>query len=498
MIRGRRRFSSPCSWSMSATAWRCPTRSPAPSACGPKRPERPPASPAACKWDGAPSSRSSSPIRWRASMPRRRWRGLCSRKPSSGCWHSGCWCGRGKRVDVNCDRPACRFVHAATELLNELEPIVLAKHRDSQVGGLGELRAGARPGDHVVGLFGYRSSHLGAEALGHALGLVARHLLQCSSEHHGLAGDGGVLRRLLGLENAYMPGQPLDDAAIVCLAEIGGERIDDGRTDLIEGIHLLARLCVVFRDLHAGLVKRSPRAIAARERPRRGFSHVADAERIDEAFERDRAARRDRAEQVADGNFAVAFDLFKLELTIAFFEREDVGRLLDDVALEEKRDLLFAQAVDIEGAARYEVLKVLYFLERTRELAAATSNGAFVAGRSRVANHGGLQRAGADLREIVRLGTLGPFLRNDAEHLRDHIAGTLDHHRIAKAHIQPRDLVGIVQGGVLHHYATDRHRLELGDRRQRARAADLDLDRLDQRRGLFGRELVRDGPARRA
>ena len=38
----------------------------------------------------------------------------------------------------------------------------------------------------------------------------------------------------------------------------------------------------------------------------------------------------------------------------------------------------------------------------------------------------------------------------------------------------------------------------LRDRRQRAGAADLDLDRLDDRRRAFGRELVRDRPARRA
>ena len=40
--------------------------------------------------------------------------------------------------------------------------------------------------------------------------------------------------------------------------------------------------------------------------------------------------------------------------------------------------------------------------------------------------------------------------------------------------------------------------LQLGDRRQRAGAADLDLDRLDDRRRLFGGELVRDRPARAA
>ena len=55
-----------------------------------------------------------------------------------------------------------------------------------------------------------------------------------------------------------------------------------------------------------------------------------------------------------------------------------------------------------------------------------------------------------------------------------------------------------MQRRVLHHDAADRHRLELGDRRQRAGAADLDLDGLDDGGRLLGGELVRDRPARTA
>ena len=71
-------------------------------------------------------------------------------------------------------------------------------------------------------------------------------------------------------------------------------------------------------------------------------------------------------------------------------------------------------------------------------------------------------------------------------------------HRVADAHIEPRDLAGIVQRRVLHHDAADCDRLELGDRRQRAGAADLDLDILDDGGRLLGRKFVRDRPARRA
>ena len=55
-----------------------------------------------------------------------------------------------------------------------------------------------------------------------------------------------------------------------------------------------------------------------------------------------------------------------------------------------------------------------------------------------------------------------------------------------------------MQRRVLHHDAADRYRLELGDRRQRAGAADLNFDVAHDRGRLLGGELVRDRPARRA
>ena len=74
----------------------------------------------------------------------------------------------------------------------------------------------------------------------------------------------------------------------------------------------------------------------------------------------------------------------------------------------------------------------------------------------------------------------GPLLQDDAHDLRDDVAGALDHHRIADAHILARDLVFVVQRGVLHHDAADRDGLQFGDRRQLARAADLDVDVLSR------------------
>src|SRR4051812_27964628 len=125
-----------------------------------------------------------------------------------------------------------------------------------------------------------------------------------------------------------------------------------------------------------------PRAVAARERARRGLPHVTDAKSINETLERNLASRADRPEQVTNRRRAVTLDLFELELfPVARFQREDVGRLLEPALLKEIIDLLFAEPVDVEGAARHEKLQVLGFLERTGDLAGAAKAHALLAGR---------------------------------------------------------------------------------------------------------------------
>ena len=114
-----------------------------------------------------------------------------------------------------------------------------------------------------------------------------------------------------------------------------------------------------------------------------------------------------------------------------------------------------------------------------------------------LADHLGVQRTRAFFREVIGLRAARLVL-HDLDDLRDDVAGALDRHGVADPHAEPLDLVLVVQGRVLHHHAADGDRLELGDRRQRAGAADLDLDVADDGRRPLGGELVRDRPARRA
>jgi hypothetical protein len=109
---------------------------------------------------------------------------------------------------------------------------------------------------------------------------------------------------------------------------------------------------VAFGELERGVVERLPGAVAARQRQGRGLADMADAERVDEAVERYLAPFADGREQIAHRGFAVAFLVLELDLLVARLQREDVGGLLHPFLLEEQFDLLLAQALDVEGAAR--------------------------------------------------------------------------------------------------------------------------------------------------
>src|SRR3546814_3778489 len=112
-----------------------------------------------------------------------------------------------------------------------------------------------------------------------------------------------------------------------------------------------------------------------------------------------------------------------------------------------------------------------------------------------------LRLAAADravVREDIGLAVLRPLLLYDLDHLGNDVAGALNDDVVALADVLARDLVLVVQGGARDHHAADGDRLQVGDRRQRAGAPDLDGDLLPDGLRLPGRELVCDGPARGA
>ncbi len=109
-----------------------------------------------------------------------------------------------------------------------------------------------------------------------------------------------------------------------------------------------------------------------------------------------------------------------------------------------------------------------------------------------------MQRAGAVGGKGVGLGAFGALVQHHLDDLRDHVAGALQDHGVAHADVLARDLIGIVQGGVLDHHPAHGHRAQARHRRDRPGAADLDVDGVQHGAGPLGRELAGDGPARRA
>ena len=90
-----------------------------------------------------------------------------------------------------------------------------------------------------------------------------------------------------------------------------------------------------------------------------------------------------------------------------------------------------------------------------------------------------------------------PGAGDHPHHLRDHIAGPLDHHPVAHADVLAADFVLVMQRGVGHHHPADGHRFKPGHRGQGAGAAHLDVDGVQYGLGLFCRKLVRQSPPRR-
>src|SRR5262245_63134166 len=100
--------------------------------------------------------------------------------------------------------------------------------------------------------------------------------------------------------------------------------------------------------------------------------------------------------------------LLELDLRVFLLELENVGRLLDPALLEEQRDLLLAQPLDVEGAAGDEMLQMLDLLVRAGELAGAARDHPLPAGRRGVPHDRSMQRARAAARKLVRLRPFRP------------------------------------------------------------------------------------------
>src|SRR3954468_21152045 len=78
--------------------------------------------------------------------------------------------------------------------------------------------------------------------------------------------------RALGVEHTDVHCEPLDNAEIVLFGEIGGDAFNHGLADLVEGVHVHARLLVALCNFETGVMKCAPCAVSAGEHACRGVA----------------------------------------------------------------------------------------------------------------------------------------------------------------------------------------------------------------------------------
>ena len=151
---------------------------------------------------------------------------------------------------------------------------------------------------------------------------------------------------------------------------------------------------------------------------------------------------------------------------------------------------LRAEAVNVHGLARYEVLYSPLYLRR-----AASVVGAVVGGLALVAHE---RRAAlrAAVNKPYRLHARRARLGVNAHNLRYYLASLLHIHVVAQVKVEAAYEVLVVQRGAAHRSAGQLHRLHVGHWRHRARAPHLEGHLGEPRALALGLELVGYRPAR--
>src|ERR1700730_5766920 len=145
---------------------------------------------------------------------------------------------------------------------------------------------------------------------------------------------------------------------------LGKETDDIGghfRADTVDVEQPRLRLALpIRRRLHLA-PPRGERAIVTGEQPCRRLADLGNAERVDEALERNPPALVDRRHQIASAEVAPALALGDHRRV----EPEDVAWLADQPILPKRGDVLFTEPVDVEAIARHEMLQPFDGLRRT-------------------------------------------------------------------------------------------------------------------------------------
>ena len=378
------------------------------------------------------------------------------------------------------------------------QPSGFVDHFDAELAGFVELRAGARTGDDEVGLAGSLPETLAPSRSACAL-ISSRVIFSSEPVKTIVLPASGLVVSTASIGSGVISRQQRIERRLVVRL---GEEIGDGLGRVgprpsIESSS--ARASKSVAALIAVLRKRVERAEVAREAPRIGLADMADAERKEEAVERRVPPRFDRGEKIAHRSLAETFPF--AQVGCGFARRACSVKMSAGVRISpslKNSSISLSPRPSMSKALREQkcfspstACAGQIELPVQRRTTSASPFSSISRKRRRAADR-------ADLRKHIGLGAARPLVEHDLQNLRDDVAGALDAHGVADADVLARDLVLVVQRRIGDDDAADRHRIELRDRRQRAGAADVDFDAAQDGRRLFGRELVRDRPARRA
>ena len=305
----------------------------------------------------------------------------------------------------------------------------------------------------------------------------------------GTGGEfGAQLALILNLQT--MAEQFADDLLVV--------RILKETVDLVR--HFQADIREVGQHMRQGLLHALQRTQRTRQHLRRLFADIGNAEGIDKTCQARLLAVFNGFEKLVARYLGKAFQIDD----VVELQRIQIGRRADQAFVDQLLDALVAQAFDVHGPARDEVNDRLFQLRTTGQSADAAIHRTFAEGflalaaldQLRAFNVRAAHRAA--FRNGHRARVIGATLGDYLHHLRNHITGAADDHRVADHQAQTRDFVHVVQRGVGHGDAGDLHRFQTRHRSHRTGAADLEFHVEQLGEFFHRREFVRDRPARLA
>ena len=217
-----------------------------------------------------------------------------------------------------------------------------------------------------------------------------------------------------------------------------------------------------------------------------GLAHMANAQAVEKTRQRGALGTLQGIEQVAGRFFCHALQAAQG----GQIQPVQVGQTAHHVALYQLIDQLLAQAFNVECAALRIVQQRLLALRRAKQPARAA-----VVHLARFAQHvAATHRALARHTKVGHIARTRP--RHHAHHFGNHVARAAHDHLVAQAHAFFADFKQVVQRGIGHRDAANKHRLQARHGREFAGAAHLDVDGLDARHHFLRRVFVRHGPAR--